>query len=360
MKALPPRIYERHGVRDYSIGHKGRDGKWTFRLRCPAGDPVKIAALRAEAIALAGGVAPAPAPIASVAPLIVAWFAYQDAMPESAEAKRAASTMAENRREANRLLDAFGHRLVRDLAKPDAYAYLDQCVVDGRPAKGNKEIALLRLILEYGVRRGVIQSNPFAQVQKLPTRRTDRLVTDAELELALKVGRRCGGPRHIVAMAMKTAWLCLRRSTEVRSLDWSQITADGIVWTAAKRQKGQAVRQGLIEWSDELRATIEEARKIPRHRVASWYVFGNLAGQPYSKSSWGKVVASLMRECVAQAQREHVKFRPFSLQDCRPKGVTDKMAAQASDVMDATMHSSPSMIQQTYDRRRLRVAKPVR
>ncbi len=49
----------------------------------------------------------------------------------------------------------------------------------------------------------------------------------------------------------------MRRSVEVRALKRDQITEAGILWTAAKRQKGQVARQGLIEWSPELLATID-------------------------------------------------------------------------------------------------------
>ena len=132
----------------------------------------------------------------------------------------------------------------------DAAAYLDACVLatdeDGnprpRPVKGNKEISLMRTILEYGIRKGVVKTNPFADVEKLKTRTENRLVTDSEMALALEVGRAMGGPKLIVALALRTAWLCLRRSVEVRALTRSQITEAGIEWTAAKRQAGQAQR----------------------------------------------------------------------------------------------------------------------
>ena len=51
-------------------------------------------------------------------------------------------------------------------------------------------------------------------------------------------------------------------------------------------------------------------------------------------------------------------FTPFSLQDCRPKGVSDKLARGDLDVLDATLHTSERMVRSVYDRRRTRVAKP--
>jgi len=130
---------------------------------------------------------------------------------------------------------------------------------------------------------------------------------------------------------------------------------------AAKRQKGEAQKIARIEWSDELKATVDEALTIQRRRLAgSWYVFGNLNGQRYTKGGWKKTLSVLMAECLREAQRLGIAFRPFSLQDCRPKGVTDKLEAGHADTLDATMHSSERMVRQVYDRRRIRVAKPAK
>ena len=60
-------------------------------------------------------------------------------------------------------------------------------------------------------------------------------------------GKELGRPRHVVALALKTAHLCVRRSVEVRGLTRVQIKTDGIHWTAAKRQRGRTARVGLIE-----------------------------------------------------------------------------------------------------------------
>jgi hypothetical protein len=357
---LPYRVYERRGVRQYSIGYKQPDGKWAFRLSCPASDRGAILELRSEAIRRASYIALGRPTEGSVDALIKAWFSFHDSMPEDSEEKRAKSTMDENRNEAERLRMAFGHMAVADLTKPDAYAYLDACVRARRPAKGNKEIGLMRLILEHAVRTGMINMNPFDGVTKNRTAKVDRLVSDQEIQLAVEVARQMGGPQLIVGLALKTAWLCLRRSVEVRAFSRDQIKPEGIIWTAAKRQAGQSVKVGLIEWSDELRATVDEALAIPRNNLAgTWYVFGNLSGQRYTKGGWKKTLSVLMKRCVEVAAERKIAFQPFSLQDCRPKGVSDKLAAGALDTVDATLHSSDRMIRQVYDRRRLRIAKPV-
>jgi integrase len=358
---LPYRVYERHGVREYSIGYKQADGTWAFRLKCRADDKEQIAELRREAITRAVKLADGPPPADSVSALIDTWVKFQEDMPLSAATRRADTTMDENKREIKNLKKAFGHMRVSALTKQDGYAYLDACVLAKRPAKGNKEISLMRTILELGVRRGPIKTNPFDGIAKLKTETEDRLVTDAEMALAVEMGRKLGGTRLIVALALKTAWLCVRRSVEVRALTRPQITDDGIVWEAAKRQAGKAKITGLIEWSDELDATVKEALAIKRNKLAgTWYVFGNLQGQRYTKGGWKKMLHYLMVACETEAAARGIPFKKFSLQDCRPKGVTDKMEQKADDVMDATMHTNKRMIEKTYDRRRLRVAKPVK
>lgn len=207
----------------------------------------------------------------------------------------------------------------------------------------------------------LLKANPFEDVERLATARKARRVADRELALAVEVGRRMGGPQHICALGLKTAFLCVRRSVEVRDLKRDQIRADGILWTGAKRQRGQEAKVALIEWSAELRATIDEALAITRYSdLASWYVFGNLSGQRYTKGGWKATLAKLMDECEAEAQRRGIAFMPFSLQECRPMGVSAKMERGDVDTIDATLHSSERMVRQVYDRRRVRVAKPAR
>ncbi len=357
---LPYRVYERRGTQTYSIGYKLPTGKWAFRLSCPITDRARMSELRAEAIKRAGEISMGRPAEGSVDALIDSWLLWQENLPTTSLERRADSTMAENKREIKRLRQAFGHMAVADLIKKDAYDYLDACVLASRPAKGNKEISLMRRILERGVRMGMIVSNPFDGVERNETTAYERLVTDAEIALAVDVGRKMGGPQHIAALALKTAWLCLRRSVEVRALTREQITEEGIEWHAAKRRRGAAARVGIIEWSAELRSTIDEALAIERHKTAGeLYVFGNLRGQRYTKGGWKITIARLMNECVDQAKAAGIPFQPFSLQDCRPKGVSDKMDRGDADVIDATMHTSDRMVRQTYDRRRVRRAKPV-
>jgi hypothetical protein len=359
---LPFRLYERMGSRLYSIGYKLPSGAWAFRLACLATDAPKVRETRAEGIARAAKIERGAPARDTVEALIDAWFMRQRAMPKDTALRRADSTLKENEREAKNLRKAFGHLLVAELLKSDAYAYQDACLMrkTQRSAKANKELALMHTILEHGVRVGLVATNPFDGIEKIPTTTPRRYVSDVELQLALEVGRKMGPPQQIVALALKTAWLCVRRSVEVRALERSHLTEQGIEWTAAKRQQGHDEQRGLIEWSPALRATVDEALAVRRSKDAgTQYVFGNLAGHRYTKGGWKATLARLMNACSAEADRRKLVFKPFSLQDCRPKGVSDKLAKGHGDTQDATLHTSERMVRQVYDRRRRKVAKPV-
>lgn len=359
---LPARVYQRFGKRRFSIHYKGAGGVRLNNLRCDVNDKAGIDRLRREMTMFAATYGADGSPRKdTVQAAFDAWFEYQESLPQTSASKRAASTLAENRREARTICKVFGDTSIHALVPSDAARYLDACERAGRAAKGNKEVSLMRLMLAYQMRRGVLNSNPWVGIRQLPTVKRDRLVSGRELVLALQVGRRLGGPAHIVALALMTSYLCVRRSVEVRSMTRDQITGAGIKWVAAKQKKTDRILEGLIEWSPRLKRTIEEALAVKRNAgVESRFVFGNLKGQQYTKGGWKKTLSVLMDECVKQAAARKgcpMKFEPFSLQDCRPMGVSARLVKQNGDVMDATLHRSRRMVDSVYDRRRLRIAK---
>jgi integrase len=298
--------------------------------------------------------------------LIDDWFRWQEALPYSDNRKRANSTIAENRREAAYLKRAFGHLNASEITTAMGYEYLDACLVAvdqkgnarPRPQKGNKEIALAQVILKFAIRKGLILSNPFDKMEKNQSASSRRLVTQKELALAVEMGRRIGGPQHIVAMALQTAFLCVRRSVEVRGLTRDCITDDGLLWKDGKDAEKPAI---LIQWTPELRETINETIKFKRNKVAgTMFLFGNMQGQKYTKGGWKSSLDDLMHPCVEEANKRGIPFKRFSLQDCRPMAVTDKLARGDKDTKDATGHTSDAMIHKHYDRRKTKVATGAR
>ena len=352
---LPFRVYERYGVRLYSIGYKMKSGRWAFRFKCLVDDANEIRKLRRQAIEESTRIVE-DVPVGGFKRLVDAWFEWQEKLPATSGNKRADSTIAENKEEAKKLTEAMGHLEVTEITRTMGYQYLEH-YEHTRPVKANKEIALARLILEYAIRKGMIESNPFDRIShNKVVAEAKRYVTHDELEIVVATGRVLGGPYHIIALALKTAWLCVRRSFEVRKISRDAITDVGIVWTDSKDRTKPKI---LIEWSPELRETIDEVLTIKRNDLAgSFLLFGNLQGQRYTKSGWGKLLGTLMATAEVHAEALELPFEHFSLQDCRPKGVTDKLDRGDKDTKEATLHSSDAMITRVYDRRQTKKATP--
>jgi site-specific recombinase XerC len=354
LQALPYRVYERYGVRVYSIGYKLKSGKWAFRYDCPVGDARAIAKLRKKAILQSTRVTN-DAPIGGFAGLVNAWFEWQEGLPRDDARKLAQSTITGYRAEADNLIVAWGHFEAREITPKMGYDYLEACVAT-RPAKGNKEMSLARQILRWGIKKGALETNPLSELEMNKTVKEQRLVTADELELAVKTGRKMGGACHIVALGLKAAYLCVRRSVEVRAITKDGIQAEGMFWKDGKDPTKPAA---LIEWTDELRATIDEALSVRRFKEAgTMFLFGNMRGQRYTKGGWKKILHNLMTECEKVATAEGTPFSKFSLQDCRPMGVSDKLEKGHDDVQDATLHTDGKMIAKVYDPRKVKRAAP--
>jgi len=352
---LPFRVYERYGARVYSIGYKLPSGRWAYKYRCKVEDANQIRKLRRQAIEESTRVVH-DAPEGGFKGLVDAWFVHQAELPTTDATKRADSTIAENKREAAMLTKAWGHFEVEEITAKMGIDYLKACKKT-RPLKGNKEISLARLIMQHAIGLGMIETNPLNDIERNKVVEVKkRYVTHEEMTLAVEMGRKFGGARLIVALALKTAWLCVRRSFEVRQIKRESVTPSGILWTDSKSKTKPTI---LIEWSPELSATIYEAMEVKRNADAgTMYLFGNLRGEPYTKGGWKAMLDDLMRECVLEAKRRKMPFQKFSLQDCRPKGVTDKLERGDTDTKDATLHSSDAMIARHYDRTRSKKATP--
>ena len=100
---LPFRLYERRGVKYYSIGYKGPQNKWLFREQCLVSDLQRIRELRRDAITKANTLNQGGPKTGTFGALIEVWFERQEKLPIDSEERRAKTTLDENRREAANL-----------------------------------------------------------------------------------------------------------------------------------------------------------------------------------------------------------------------------------------------------------------
>ena len=363
---LPFRLYAHYGKHKVSFGYKLPNGRWAFRLSAPAHNKEALAEIRKQAIERAEALNGNAIEPGTVEALVARYFEWQDGLPHADERRKAQSTLDENRVEAKRLIKVFGKMAPAAIKPKHVYGYLDKRAQLGAPAKANKEIALLSAVLEYGRRRGELETNPCRGIEYNPTRPRQRYVTQDEIELAVEVARsrRSVGDQHpssaylILALCVQAAYLTVSRPTEMRELHRQSIRPEGVEVPIGKRKAGEQQRVKLVLWSPELKAVIDEALTL--QRTSSVHVFGNTAGQVYTRSGWNTNWTRLMGYCEKEAQARGVPFERFALRDMRPAAVTDRQEEGDDRIIDATGHADERMVRKTYDRRRQRKVRATR
>lgn len=373
------RLYRRNGVRDTTFFYKHADNTNEIFAKARTARKEEVARAQIEALQKWGalrGAAP-PSDDKSMAGWFQKYFAWQEGLPASSTLKKAASTVQTNKWEQTRLLAFFGAMLPAAVTATLIYDYVDIRTAAGAGPTAVKEVALLSAVFEYIRRKGGIEHNPCHGVKLEKSAPRTRNVTWDEIQFVAEVGRSLGGTAHIQSLAMRAAWLAFKRPGEVLKVPKSGfspqgrplgITDEGLVFLANKRKKKQGEKTILIEWSPELRATIDEALAAGRWQSfgGERLIFANMAGQAYTKSGWGTMLRHLMDACEVRAKWMDRPFLRFALADCRPGGVTEKKrlsargAREHEDVYDGTGHADHRMVDSIYDRREETRAKPAK
>jgi hypothetical protein len=366
------RLYCRVGKRATTFWYKHPDNHTEVFATAPTCRPDKVADAKARALqrwadlraqpAVPGSTPQQAASDARMAGLFKRYFAWQRGLARTSTLRKADSTLKENEREQVALLAFFGQMDPLALRTRHVYAYIDLRSQQGAPAGCIKEVALLSAVCRYGIRLGRLEENPCLGIEHETRPPRTREVTWPEIEHATKVGRKLGGTSHVQALALRAAWLAFKRPGEVLRVPRDGVTKEGLLFEANKRRKSQGRAQILIQWSDELRATIDEALALKRWSAfgGGRLIFGNLAGQAYSKSGWGSLLGRFMTACEADALKNDIPFKRFTLADCRPGGITTKKRAGQLDVYDGTGHADHRMVDQVYDRRTVKTSTPAR
>lgn len=273
MLELPPGVHEKHG-RFYWVNRN----KWHPLTRRDEGE---IALLEAYYRLTQND----PRTMAGV---MIAYL--QDGMGELKPITRAKYRQAI----ISRLIPYCGHMLRNSMKSTHVAQFLEARRRAGAATAGNRERAVLASVINYGMRRGWIESNPCHGVPRNKERPDSRYVEHDELVPALD---RAPAPLYEILAA---AYLTGLRQTDLRVMKKTQITEDGIEVTESKTGKHRT-----IEWTPTLRKIISAA--LVRSEID--YVFTTTRGLPWSV--WG--LQSAMRRFDAG----------FRFRDLRPKAASD-------------------------------------
>lgn len=218
--------------------------------------------------------------------------------------KKARNTQDTQGKQLDRLNKAFGHMRPSKI-RPSHIAKYHDLIGLNAPYQANRELALITHVLKYAVRWGYIDENPAREIQRHPEHARTRYVTHTEFEAVHSEAK------PWVQILMDLAYLTGQRRIDLLSLQRKQLNDDGIYIRQSKTGT-----QLLIEWTYDLRSTIERAlAELPAPGVQSVYIICDERGQQRRDAAFTTEWTRTMDRCIAKGVIEE----KFQFRDIRAK-----------------------------------------
>jgi integrase len=208
------------------------------------------------------------------------------------------------------------------------------------PTAANRELEVLAHVFRYAVEWGVIEQNPCREVSKLRLPKRRRYVEDWEYNAVYEVAA------PMMRVAMDLAILTGLRRGDLLRLSRDDIKDDGILVHTAKT--GVPL---LIEWSDELRAVVDQAKRQPPQVRRT--IIANKQGRPYTASGF----SANWQRLIHRALRDTKLKEPFRFNDLRAKSASDDSLEAATQRLG---HMDSQTTQRWYRRKPARVKPLIR
>lgn len=270
------------------------------------------------------------------------WGCIEHARTRKHKEPIAAATIVSYIRSATRLEPVFGHMAFDELDADMVARY----IIDGGTVQHNRDKALLSIAYTYArVMCGYRGTDPTKglEIRVEETPRT-RYVTDAELDSIIAAASPKLG---CIARFIELTGMRQGDALRVRMAD---LDDDGFTYWNAKSKKWQA-----LEWSPELRSTVEDAKRLWRRFGREWLFEsrpkGKHAGRgvgPYTPSG----LRALWRVARAKAGLPDVR-----LHDLRAKSGSD--AGSDLEAQQRLGHADGKVTRRHY-RRKVERVKPTR
>ena len=175
---------------------------------------------------------------------------------------------------------SWGHREIASISRRDVLDVIDAIVDRGSPVMARRVHGHLHRLFKWAVGRGIIESNPLADLPK-PHHETkrDRVLTDLEL---VAVWKACENiPSHF-ANAVRLLVLTGARLNEIGHLRWAEINKDEIVLEGARTKmvNRTSYRCRFLRLPSSKACSASTTRRIYSHRTAIGLLRDGLLRRP--------------------------------------------------------------------------------
>lgn len=235
--------------------------------------------------------------------------------------------------------------------------------------QANRHISCLSAVFREAIGWRAVTSNPCRELERLPEGERNRYVTDAEFNAVYAIAS------EINQCMMDLAVMTGQREGDLLKLpnrDPSVYTDEGIVFRPGKSKRRhprhgkiiETAKTVIIEWSDELRAVVERARKLGPHIRKT--LICTRSGDPYTESGFRSNWHRLMTGAVEGTKRkdgsvlrEPVLKESFTFHDLRAKSASDEDDIEVAS--ERLAHDDRRMTVKVYRRkpRRARAGRKV-
>jgi len=169
----------------------------------------------------------------------------------------------------NELVPVLGKLPAKQLNKSDILSLLDKKAInEGKATMANRIRARLHTIFEFGIQRGIVDTNPVNGIKPYPKgeNKRERYYSEKEISLLWKAFEQIDQP---VCSFLKLLLLTCQRKTETMTMEWSHI--NGNIWTIPENlAKGK--RSHDVPLSDAAMKIIENMKTINGNKT---YIFSS-------------------------------------------------------------------------------------
>ncbi|AWI53165.1 hypothetical protein DEH84_06785 [Aquabacterium olei] len=211
------------------------------------------------------------------------------------------------------------------------------------PVGANRDMAALSGAFNYGMRQGMVESNPCHGVKRNKERARTRDVSRVEFNEFMRFAKEKPTALYMAALVTAAVAVSGRRRAELLPLGVDALTDEGIDTRDAKTKAHESVRNYLVKWSPLLVSILTEAHRIrPKAAAKSQRLFPTRTGDAYTpngfKATWNKLMTAWVK-----AGGEH-----FTSHDLRAFYIS-RMLEQDRD---PNTHKNVATMMRVYDRRK--------
>lgn len=243
----------------------------------------------------------------------------------------------------------FGGMQQDALTQQQLYLYIDRRLDERAefkdlkkpaPSAARHDVRFLKKVLAKGIRWGAGTTNAAVNLEMDPDPANTRDVTDEQYAAVYRLAN------IRVQIAMDLADNIGQRRGDILGIRPARdFTPEGILV-----RQGKTGKPILIEWTDELRATVDRALALPPD-IPKEYLIRNRVGKGYTPRGFGAMWQKLMRKVTRPGKNGEppILAERFKFRDLRRKSATDKaIATSEEEAQQLLAHSDLKTTQKHY------------